>query len=846
MERYFLPVRGPSEGEVKIQKHYHPIAHQHPHKDHYHHNQYHHQGSNSSSSSHGNSHDHHHHGNKHHHHRQPKVAVDPHGFTKRSSSSLSSSSSPSSSASWTSEPSLDDETYLTYNKPQHSLSCSNIPEVQQNIRDRESEDFDFDHRRPLHFQNPKQRHSLEYSGQLLPISQHGRSTPKLCRGHSRSVERLQQNKSRDYYSGEHSPMDHGPLYKTASLGQSLNVESTLKGRGVPKKAASSIHLPSKGILKNKDEGQKGGNFRKARSLEVLSTRVEVTGTSKQSSMEVARESFVKGKLQFSAFLDEITKQVISPSTLNSLGVTTQTPQKSPNIERKQYGARQKQDSVMPPPKQQPIRAERPDSGKTVSDSSSHSRLKKSQMGKNHARNLSSPPPPPPRHPPKAERHGTASDKQHHWQYSQLLTDGTSTSPEPCQSHLSKHKGRHQGSHGPSSYLHSKQEYKGSPPPLRAPGLDSESPSSKSSTSSEKSDKPKHMGHRRHSKPHRVSSSKEQKMLKDSVSAVDKVQLLEQYNKELHENLLQTVACIENMEGELQCTKAELANFKEKYRRLQESYSVSQQAVSVLEQKLKSTVDSLHEERKFLLQKVVVLTKQLDTAQKTVVSLENINVPSLIRELLKKHVDSQEELEHFLYPQTSPGQSDSDQSRTQEFRENPSSVAKGEERVFEWSQAGQKCSDASQQLVTAFLPWKHDHDPWSGPELLRVKGSDSQLPSSVADGALILKTIADAKAPIHQVYQLAMNTDTNIVAMPTHSCSDITPNPYILDMGLKTQTGGESRRECTATLGKDPSDATYLTTQRMLDNLLSQIPPLPTYDGEGKQTGTGARELAGGH
>lgn len=44
-------------------------------------------------------------------------------------------------------------------------------------------------------------------------------------------------------------------------------------------------------------------------------------------------------------------------------------------------------------------------------------------------------------------------------------------------------------------------------------------------------------------------------------------LLEQYNKELHEDLLQMVSCIENMDAELQCTKTELVSFKEKYKRL---------------------------------------------------------------------------------------------------------------------------------------------------------------------------------------------------------------------------------------------------------------------------------------
>ncbi|XP_051505142.1 uncharacterized protein si:ch211-276i12.4 [Myxocyprinus asiaticus] len=832
MERYFMPVRGSPEDEVKIHKLYHPIARQHPHNHYYHHNQYHQQGSHShsSSSSHGkhsDSHDLHHHDNKHHHHRHPKVAAEHHGFTKRSSSSLSSSSSPSSSPSWTSVPSLDDEMYLMYNKPQHSLSCSNIPEVQWKIHDRECEDFNYDHRHQLHFQNQKQRHSLEDSGQLLPISQHGSKTPKLCRAHSKSEEGLQQSKPRDCYSEKHHQIDHGALYKTASL----NVENTQRGRSGPKKAASSLHLPSKGILKNKDEGQKGGNFRKVRSLEVLSTRVKVIETSKQSSMEAARNSFVKGKIQFSAFLNEITKQVISPSTLNSLGVTTQTPQKSPNEEHKQYGARQKQDSVMPQPKQQPIRAERPDSGKTDSDFISHPRLKKSHPGKHYTQNFSSPRAPPPRHPSKTERQGATSDKQHHRQYSQLLADGTSTSPEPIQRHLSKHKGCHQSSHGPSMHLHTKQEHKRSSPPLRATGLDSESPSRKSST--EKRDRPKHTGHRRHSEPHR-----------DPFSAVNKVQLLEHYNKELNENLLQTVACIENMETELQCAKLELANFKEKYRRLQESYSVSQQANSVLEQKLKSMVDSLDSERKFIMQRVVDLTKQLETAQKTINSLENINVPSLIRELLKKNVDTQEAMEH-LYPQTSPVQSDSGQSSAQD---NPSSVGRGEERVFEWSQTGQKCSDASQQPATAFLPWKHNHDLCSGPELLGVKGSDSQRPFSLTpNDAPIYKTMADAKGPRHEVHQLGINTDIRTVAMPTYSCVDIPPNPYNLDdMGLNIQTGDGTRREGIVTVGKDPNVATYFTTQRMLDHLLSHIPPPPTYDGEGKQTGTGVRELAEGH
>ncbi|XP_026112367.1 uncharacterized protein LOC113091134 [Carassius auratus] len=801
MERYFAPVRGSSEDEVKMYKHYHPIPQQHPHNHHYQHDQYHHHGSHShsSSSSHGKHSDKHtprHHDNQHHfyHPANPKMSVDHHSFSKRSSSSLSSSSSStSSSASWTSEPSLDDETYLMH-KPQHSLSCSNIPEVRRkNHRD---------HRDQRH------RHSLENVDELLPGSQDGHQMPKLSRGHSKSEEGLQQNQHKhDNTEGSHF-MDHGPLYKTASLGQSLafggNNDNTLSGKGVPKKAVSSIQLPNKGILKNKYEGQKERNFRKAKSMEVLSTSVHITETSKQISVEAAGNNFVKGKLQFSAFLDEITKQVISPCALSSFGVNTSTPPKSPNEERKNRSG--KQESFVPSPKQQPIRTERPDSEKN--DSSSLSRSHK-RPSKYHSRNLTSPPHPP-HHPSKAERQGAASGKQHHRQYSQMLTDGTSTSPETIHTNLSKHKGRHQSSHGPSRHFHIKQE-KGSPPPLRAAGLESESQSSKSSTSasSEKSDRPKHMGHRRQSKPHR-----------DSSGSVDRVQMLEENNKELHENLLQTVACIENMEAELQCTKTELVSFKEKYRRLQESYSVSQQANSVLEQKLESAVDSLDSERKFLMQRVADVTKQLEIAQKTINSLENVNVPSFIRELLKNHFDSREALEDFLCPQTSSRQPESDQSeRAQEVRNNQPSA--GKEEVFKWPQTGHTCSGARQQPATAFLPWKHDHDPWAGPGQLMAKGSDSQLPFSFDEDVPIHKTMADTKPPSHQVHQLAMNPEIHVIP----------PNPYNLDeMRLSRKTGGER----SITVGKEPTDVSYLTAQRMLNEFLNQIPP-PAHDGEGKDS-----------
>ena len=95
----------------------------------------------------------------------------------------------------------------------------------------------------------------------------------------------------------------------------------------PKRTVSSVQLPSKGILKNKESQT---DIRKAKSMEVLSSRVpkaQSLGGQKekvpsQVDLENAKEHFVQQKLKFSAFLDEITKQVMSPSDLKTLGMNT--------------------------------------------------------------------------------------------------------------------------------------------------------------------------------------------------------------------------------------------------------------------------------------------------------------------------------------------------------------------------------------------------------------------------------------------------------------------------------------------------------------------------------------------
>ncbi|XP_048087933.1 knob-associated histidine-rich protein [Alosa alosa] len=844
MEKYFTPVHKPSQEDIKLRKHHQHVPH--PHHHHHHHDRRSHDKTpHSVPGSHSDSHAHHrahHHDHSFHGYHQINnhKAEDQH----RSSSSSSLSTSSSSSSSWSSEPSLDDETYLMH-KPQHSLSCSNIAEPRRKSRDWDSEGVEYDLRSPTPFQQCSPHHKPHYQhSHPHPKSQHSHYHPhgsehgpklsKLHRGQSKSEEGLLQgNDSDDGHGGwdRHPHMEHGNLYKTASLGRSLafsdDAEVGAGARATPKKAVSHMQLPSKGILKNKDGGSAASqraNFRKAKSMEVLSNREQAAkqsgggplGTPKQNDVEVIRENFVKTKLQFSAFLDEITRQVISPSRLNTLGVTpgsSPTSPRSPHQERKEPpggGKKEEEGSRMQQSKQRMAKTVNQSPAKSGNpDPQSHAR-RDSHSGK-HQPNLGSP--------TRSAGHqqygnnkkrysvgevqGVTEDKQHQGKYNQRLTDGTSTSSETISHeskhhHFKQHGDGHHGSHNPSLRHHG--DHRGSPPPPgHTAGPDYESPSSKSSSASHSSghgDRQKHPGHRRHSKS------------RDSVSSVDRVQLLEQYNKELHENLLQTVACIENMETELQCTRSELGVLKDKYKRLQESYTNSQHSSSTLEQKLQSAMESMNSERKYLLQRILELTKQLDTAQNTISSLENINVPALIKELLQKHFKSEDSVKNFLRSTT-----------MKDSKDNQSALATVEVASTDWPESGPV-------RTTAFIPWKQDQAEWPGSgedrgcgtrQDMEAAGSSRspQLPFTVAEISMALfKNMSDAQAKSHE-----------------HQHPEVPPNPY--------EMGGTGRG---AGGGEPGDDFTSLTAQRILDNFMSQMSP-PSNEGQ-EERGGGALDWAG--
>ncbi|XP_053736061.1 uncharacterized protein si:ch211-276i12.4 isoform X1 [Synchiropus splendidus] len=568
---------------------------------------------------------------------------------RASSSSLSSSSSSSSFSSWYTETSANEPfSARSADRPQHSLSCSNIAEGRRIFRDDES-------REPIVFATIKHGSNACSGESKLPRGRPVLST--LERGHSRSFEGLQGN---DCFEPSEKP-DFGPLYKTSSLNRSLafSEEDIMLGASQgPKRAVSSTLLPSKGILKNKAPS---GDVRKARSMEVLSPRVAKEQTdsveNKQAEIEQAREHFLQGKLRFSAFLDEITKQVISPSNLTMLGVNSPTSAPAP--------------TSAPVKPQLPVKKSSRNKDKNPQQSNadqwpgSRAQKKTNTLDSDKlvcyaARNHQGSPPPQHYSSSRSAQHGkTRREKRpsplgssmsgdRHGRFGPHLTDGTSTSPETIQpKHCSLNTPHtsaplHQGPQGHASLS---QQGSGTSSPFSSEGagigFGSESSSVKSDSSRAKDKTSKGTS----TDPHlRAEASK---LHGDTVNEINHLQALQEENADLQQNLLQTVVCIESLETELQRTRDELSSVKEKYKSLLETHTGTRQANNILGEHLHIASESLNNERRFLLNQVSQLSSELEDAHKTIAALENINVPCLIKELLEKHWNTTETMQKFM-------------------------------------------------------------------------------------------------------------------------------------------------------------------------------------------------------
>lgn len=410
-----------------------------------------------------------------------------------SSSSLSSSSSSSSSSSWYTEASANDPFSLRHTeRPLHSLSCSNISDVRKGFKEDNS-------CTPIVFATIKHGRTAN-TVRVLQSEEPDFST--LHRGHSRSEEGLLQGNE-----GSEQPAvpckDYGSLYKTFSLNRNLAFSEDDTVLGVPKRAISSIQLPTKGILKNKDHNS---DIRKSKSMEVLSprdTQVNDPNGQKgkgatQAEIERARANFVEGKLQFSAFLNEITKQVMRPSELSILGVG------NTKIVRKISAPARTSFPVMPqlPPKKnrQGTQVEKKQSPKQPS--------REVKVGKpsdffhpdkfpSYEAGSHSGSPSPDQHPHSARRDrrpspaGSSVVGDKYRKNSHYLTDGTSTSPEPCRPKQRHHRRHppdtpHNPTQQPPQQLQSDSRGPSNIPPSSAqgvgPGFGSESSSTKSDSS----------------------------------------------------------------------------------------------------------------------------------------------------------------------------------------------------------------------------------------------------------------------------------------------------------------------------------------------------------------------------
>ncbi|XP_013861551.1 uncharacterized protein LOC106515990 [Austrofundulus limnaeus] len=746
-------------------------------------------------------------------------------LSRASSSSLSSSSSSFSSFT---EASSNEPFLLRHaERPQHSLSCSNISDMRQALMEDESSE-------PIVFATIKHG-----KGGNVVCGARNDSRPEfscLNRGHSRSEEGLQPGVKGD--GGERSKESHmnfGPLYKTTSLNRSLAFSQDDIFLGVPsgpKRAVSSSQLPSKGILKNKTDRP---DIRKAKSMEVISPRVTKGPTEGKGKIEQAQANFVKGKLQFSAFLDEITRQVMSPSHLSILGVSndkttgktaasvpTSDPVK-PQLPPKKHKVWKRNEQEQPV--KQPNRSAKGySSSRKDSDCSNPDKII-SYGAKNHRGS------PPPQHYAPSSTHGRKNRRpsppgesmsgDRYGRCGPPHTDGTSTSPE-----LTRPKQRNQHKHQQNTChytqpfaqkVHKDSGHRGpgvsSPPSAQnaGAGFGSESSSTKSDLSRCRETASTATSHSSgQSSRHQSHNTAIPTQHRDMLCDPDDFQALQEENADLHQNLLQTVVCIESLEAELQRTRDELSHVKEKYKSLLQTHSGTQQADNLLEEHLHVASESVSSERKFLLNRVSQLGSELEEAHRTITALENINVPRLLKELLEKHFGSAEAVQKFLITS---------------FPVNQSSDPKPEEEEeVEEEHDWLNKSETGSQRVTAFMPVKA-----SPPQNKNKPGRSGQLesthfPSSSDSDASVYRTSFPAKPqPVYPTTQ-----------QQSSRASASTP----LDPQQQARAGRWEGRGGLKVLllEKDAEDVNSMSAQLILDGFIQHLQTHKESDGGKEQQG----------
>ncbi|XP_068182520.1 uncharacterized protein si:ch211-276i12.4 [Antennarius striatus] len=750
---------------------------------------------------------------------------------RASSSSLSSSSSSSiSSSSWHTEASANGPFSLCHaEQSPHSLSCSNIADIHRGFRK-------YDGSKPIVYATVKHGKNDSVFSELYTGSEkkvkHRFSS--LDRGHSRSDEGLLHGNESDL-GGERSRVQHTnyePLFKTASLSRSLafsEEDILLEVSRGPKRAVSSSQLPSKGILKNKETHP---DIRKAKSMEVLSQRFgkgqDCSGQKTQVDIEQARANFVQEKLQFSAFLDEITKQVISPSDLTILGVNSNKATGKVPIPAQASGPIKPQ---LPPKKQrgndreqhlkQQNRAEEAVCSSSRKHFDSHKLI--SYTAKNHRSS------PSPHHRPDSPSHHAHNHKDK--RLPPTCSFGSGESGMICGPHLTDCTSTDHEFHQPkqhyqhmqqpiTSYGQHAQHIPKHHPQKAQPGSESSSTKSDSSTSRDTASTATS-----HSLDHRGQHSEyveHSKQSRDSIRDGNYFRALQEENADLQQNLLQTIVCIESLEVELKRTRDELNLLKEKYKSLLETHAGTKQARNLLGEHLNVASVSLSSDRQYLLNRVSQLSTELEDAHSTIAALENVNVPCLIKELLEKDFSSAESVQKILMtprllnlPATSPQ------------TESQFHAPKMEEATPDWTKL-----EADPEGVTAFIPFAQEVQTTQNDCVSGHDNSSRSPPFSVADiSAAIYKNMAARYAispqPLYPPSQQQSLFGTNHTDAPPNL-----PQAYMTGESLSGK-GGEK----ATVLDEDVVDMTSVSAQQILDEFMRQLQAHPrVVDEKKKQSG----------
>ncbi|XP_048352712.1 uncharacterized protein LOC125432739 isoform X2 [Sphaerodactylus townsendi] len=519
----------------------------------------------------------------------------------------SSTTASTSSASWSSEASFNKKTFLKASPhSQHSQSCVDIS----------SQASAFHHGR-----DQKVAYKVgDPSGSMV----------RLRKGQSKSADRLSRRQGHQEVQllpGQTDSIDRR-LYKSPGLERSLmfNEQAEILAPGQPRQTAASG--PSKGILKN-GAVTRGDRLRKAKSIETITVR-SLEGESRpppgpvgplqrqkqppssldlsapKKSPNMKRRKLTDEKMRFSQFLNEITQQVMSPSSLCSLGwkpPAVALASKPPSTD----GSDSKGSSS---------KASSPGSfldvaeGKEEKPSRGRRRLVRPSAKGDFAHNhytRQQPSPAPAR-----------------------TTDETSTSPEcgpPAPltvswGSLPKQPG--EASQGRKKLQETKaglgKDSEGQELPLQKAEEDMAGVAEKPSTTDHQENR----------------AGKTRTLSKEFLEEVNTEQRISPQLQQPTSSVRKDEEQSRSGQKDLQKTWEELESLKENFSKFQQDYSDTRQTNQLLEEKLQNIAQIMAEERQALNQRINELLERLVMSQNTLNTLEKLNISGLLSKSTAEH------------------------------------------------------------------------------------------------------------------------------------------------------------------------------------------------------------------